>query len=158
MMSKKVRGNWRVLLVDMRVLMRNWKLIGKIRGGKLVSRPFRERLMLAVTAVYGCRYCSWLHTREALRSGIEKEEISALLIGSVNNCPEDEAIALIYAQHWADCDGNPDTEATRRLEQVYGAERAKVIDLILHMNRLGNLFGISWDRFLYRASFGRWGK
>jgi len=132
-MSKKVRGSWRVLLVDMRVLMRNWKLIGKIRGGKLVPRPFRERLMLAVTAVYGCRYCSWLHTREA-------------------------AIALIYAQHWADCDGNPDTEATRRLEQVYGAERAKVIDLILHMNRLGNIFGISWDRFLYRASFGRWGE
>ena len=45
-MSKKVRGSWRVLLVDMRVLMRSWKLIGKIRGGELVPRPFRERLML----------------------------------------------------------------------------------------------------------------
>lgn len=156
-MSKKVHESWRELFVDMRVLMRNWKLIGKVMGGKLVPRPFRERLMLAVTAVYGCRYCSWLHTKEALRSGIEKEEIAALLMGSVNNCPKDEAIALIYAQHWADSDGNPNTEATRRLEQVYGAEKAKVIDLILRMNRLGNLFGTSWDRFLYRASFGRWG-
>ena len=157
-MSKKVYGSWRVLFVDMRFLMKNWKLIGKVMGGEMVPRPLRERLMLAVTAVYGCRYCSWLHTREALRSGIEKEEIAALLVGSVDNCPEDEAIALIYAQHWADYDGNPDTEATRRLEKVYGAEKAKAINLILHMNRLGNLFGTSWDRFLCKASFGRWGK
>ena len=71
-MRKKVHGSWMMLFVDMRFLMRNWKLIGKVMGGKLVPRPFRERLMLAVTAVYGCRYCSWLHTREALRSGISQ--------------------------------------------------------------------------------------
>ena len=81
-----------------------------------------------------------------------------LLVGSVDNCPEEEVVALLYAQHWADSDAKPDTEATRRLEQVYGVEKAKAIDLVLRMIRNGNLTGNTWDRFLNRISFGRWRK
>ena len=139
-------------------ITRNIGMVIRVMTGSIVSRAFRERLMLAVTAVYGCRYCSWLHTGEALRSGIDQEEIAGLLTGSVDNCPQDEAIALLYAQHWADCDAKPDTEAARRVKEAYGAEKAKAIDLILHMNRFGNLSGNSLDRFLHRISFGRWGK
>ena len=114
--------------------------------------------MLAVVSVYGCRYCSWLHTGAALRSGIAEEEIVGLLTGSVDNCPEDEAVAVLYAQHWADSDAKPQPEAVKRLEQTYGTEKAKVINVILRINRLGNLWGNSWDRFLHRVSFSRWGK
>lgn len=45
-----------------------------------------------------------------------------------------------------------------RIEQAYGTEKAKAINLILCMNRIGNLSGISLDRFLHRISFGRWGE
>lgn len=76
----------------------------------------------------------------------------------VDNCPQEEAVALLYAQHWADSNASPDTEATRRLEQAYGAEKAKAINIILRMIRVGNLWGNSWDCFLYRISFGRWGE
>lgn len=143
---------------DVAFLTRNARMVIRLMMGGLVSNDFRERLMLAVTSVYGCRYCSWLHTGEALRSGIAQEEIAGLLVGSVDNCPQDEAIALLYAQHWADCDAKPDPEATRRVEEAYGPEKAKAIDLILHMNRIGNLSGNSLDRFLHRISFGKWGK
>ena len=143
---------------DVWFLTRKIKMVIRVMMGGVLPSAFRERLMLAVTAVYGCRYCSWLHTGEALKSGLEKEEIAGLLIGSVDNCPEDEAIALLYAQHWADSDAKPDPEAVRRLEQTYGTEKAEVINLILRMNRLGNLSGNAWDRLLSRISFGRWGK
>jgi AhpD family alkylhydroperoxidase len=126
--------------------------------GKLISNAFRERLMLSVTSVYGCRYCCWAHTREALRSGIDQKEITVLLTGSVDNCPQEEALALLYAQHWADSNASPDPEATRRLEQAYGVEKAKMINIVLRMIRVGNLWGNSWDCFLYRISFGSWGK
>ena len=139
-------------------LTRNMGMVGRVMRGSIVSHPFRERLMLAVTAVYGCRYCCWLHTGEALRSGLDQEEIAGLLTGSVDNCPEDEAIALLYAQHWADSDAKPDPEAARRVKETYGPEKAKAIELILHMNRFGNLSGNSLDRFLHRISFGKWGK
>jgi len=58
------------------------KRMGRIRDltrKKMLSRAFRERLMLAVTSVYGCRYCNWVHTREALKSGVTQEEVVRLL-------------------------------------------------------------------------------
>jgi len=91
-----------------------------------------------------------------LKSGVTTEEISRLLSGDVDNCPEEEAVAVIYAQHWAESDGQPDPEAVRKLQQTYGVEKAEAIHLMLQMIRLGNLLGNSWDYFLYRISFGKW--
>jgi len=122
----------------------------------LISPVFRERLMLAVTAVEGCRYCSYFHARQAFKSGITPEEISQLLSGDVDNCPEEEAVAVIYAQHWAESDAHPDAEAVRKLQHTYGVEKMEAIQLMLRMIRLGNLLGNSWDYLLYRISFGKW--
>ena len=113
--------------------------------------------MLAVTAVYGCRYCSYFHAKQGLKSGLEKEEAVALLSGSLETCPPEEAVALLYAQHWAESNANPDAEALRRLEDTYGTDKAKAINLLLRMVRVGNLAGNLWDYFLYRLSRGRWG-
>ena len=148
----------RELFADISFLIKNVRDVRRISREKLISSAFRERLMLSVTSVYGCRYCCWAHTREALRSGIDQKEITGLLTGSVDNCPQEEALALLYAQHWADSNASPDPEATRRLEQAYGVEKAKMINIVLRMIRVGNLWGNSWDCFLYRISFGSWGK
>ena len=123
----------------------------------LISQAFRERLMLAVTAVNGCRYCSYFHSRQALRSGIRTEEIRELLAGDVANCPQDEAVAVAYAQHWAESNAHPEPEAVERLRQTYGPGKAEAIHLILRMIRMANLLGNSWDYLIYRISFGRRG-
>ena len=156
--DKMVCGSFKGLLEDLFFLTKNVSSVIKVSMGKLVSTAFRERLMLAVVSVYGCPLCSWLHTGGALRSGIAEEEIVALLIGSVDNCPEDEAVAVLYAQHWADSDAKPEPEAVKGLEQTYGTEKAKVINSILHMNRIGEYSFSVGGLFLYRVSFGRWGK
>ena len=147
----------REFFVDISFLTKNVSNVRRVMREKRIPNAFRERLMLSVTSVDGCRYCCWAHTREALKSGVEEGEIAGLLAGSVDNCPEDEAIALLYAQHWADSDTRPDPEAVGRLEEAYGAEKAEAINLILRMIRVGNLSGNTWDRFLYRLSFGRRG-
>jgi len=113
--------------------------------------------MLAVTAVNGCRYCSYFHAKQALKSGITTGEISKLLSGDVTNCLEEEAMAVIYAQHWAESDAHPDPEAVQGLQQAYGVEKTEAIHLMLRMIRMGNLLGNSWDYLIYRISFGRWG-
>lgn len=46
----------------------------------MLSPAFRERLMLAVTAVNRCRYCSFAHTRMALAAGVSNAEIAQILI------------------------------------------------------------------------------
>ena len=112
--------------------------------------------MLAVTSVEGCRYCSYFHSKLALKSGVSQEEIVKLLSGEVEDCPEEEALAVLYAQHWAESNACPGKEAAERLEETYGQEKAEAIDLMLRMIRLGNLLGNTWDYLLYRISFGKW--
>ena len=126
-------------------------------GGELVSSAFRERLMLAVTAVNGCRYCSYYHAKEAIKAGLPEAELQKLLGGVVDDAPDDELPALLYAQHWAESDANPDLAARQKLVEIYGAERTEAIEMALRMIRMGNLLGNQWDYWLYRLSFGRWG-
>ena len=155
--KKRTYKNPKDLFSDLRSLIRNRSQLRDVARKGLISPAFRERLMLAVTAVNGCRYCSYFHARQALKSGITAGEISNLLSGDVASCPQDEAVAVVYAQHWAEADAHPDPEAVRRLQQTYGREEAEAIHLILRMIRLANLLGNSWDYLIYRISFGRSG-
>lgn len=123
-----------------------------------VSLPFRERLMLVVTEVNGCRYCSYFHAQVASSSGIHEDELRELLAGSIPaGAPAAELPALIYAQHWAERDGQPDGDAERRLREVYGPDQAEAIHIVLRMIRIGNLLGNTGDYWLYRLSFGALG-
>jgi hypothetical protein len=43
---------------DIKFLFKNRKTIKKINNGELINKTFQERLMLAVTGVNNCRYCT----------------------------------------------------------------------------------------------------
>lgn len=155
--SKRTYRSFKEFLADIWFLMRNARKILRMLTRGTISPSFRERLMLAVTAVYRCRYCTWVHTREALRSGLTSEDTAILLSGSVNGCPNDETLAVLYAQHWADTDAKPMPESSNMLVDSYGEEKAQAIYVALRMIRIGNLTGNSWDYLLHRVSFGRLG-
>ena len=127
-------------------------------GGGLVDFAFRERLMLAVTAVNDCRYCSYFHAQEALKANLSETEIQTLLAGTFDDAPEEEIPALLYAQHWAESDAHPDATARQTLIDTYGQEKAESIETVLRMIRIGNLAGNTADYVLYRLSWGRWGQ
>jgi AhpD family alkylhydroperoxidase len=155
--KKRTYKNLRDVFSDLSFPIRNRSRLREVSRKELISPAFRERLMLAVTAVNGCRYCSRFHAKQALKSGITTGEITELLAGDVANCPQDEAVAVVYAQHWAESNTHPDSEAVQRLQQTYGREEAEAIHLILRMIRMANLLGNSWDYLIYRMSFGRKG-
>ena len=79
---KRFYTSAREFSTDILYLARNiWWL--RRRNSLVITSPaFRERLMLAVTAVYGCRYCSYLHAKRGLKSGVDDEEATALLAGN----------------------------------------------------------------------------
>jgi AhpD family alkylhydroperoxidase len=160
-MEKFTRRTYRSLIdfyADMRYILAKRSSLREATRGGLVPYAFRERLMLVVTEVNDCRYCSYFHAQEALKAGILKEELQDLLDGCIpEGSPEEEVPALLYAQHWAESDARPDPEAQLRLLDVYGKDKAGAIQIILRMIRMGNLLGNTWDYWLYRLSFGRWG-
>jgi AhpD family alkylhydroperoxidase len=154
--KKRTYKNIKDFLYDLWFPIRNRKRLREVRNKGLLSPAFQERIMLAVTSVEGCRYCSYFHSKLALKGGVSQEEINKLLSGEVEGCPEEEALAVLYAQHWAESNACPDKEAAERLEETYGPEKAEAINLMLRMIRLGNLLGNTWDYLLYRISFGKW--
>jgi AhpD family alkylhydroperoxidase len=127
--------------------------MGDIRAavrGKRVNRAFSERVMLAVTQVNGCRYCDYGHTRLALQAGVSPEEIEALAAGSFDRSPGEEAIALLFAQHYAECEGHPDPESWQRLIDTYGEDTARDILVYIRMITVGNLYGNTLDALFSR--------
>jgi AhpD family alkylhydroperoxidase len=153
---RRIYCNFGQFWKDTSFVIENRKKIALIMKGNLISPAFRERLMLSVTAVNNCRICSYVHTKQALLSGLSKEETEMLLKGVIDNCPDKEIAALFYAQHWADTDANPDPKAKQKLVETYGKDTAEVIELVLRVIRVGNLVGNTWDYSLYRFSFSRW--
>ncbi|MEA3439781.1 MAG: carboxymuconolactone decarboxylase family protein [Chloroflexota bacterium] len=122
------------------------------RSGR-VSKVFSERIMLAVTNVNQCRYCSYGHTRAALAAGVPEEQIRNLMAGEFDKLPKDEVVALTFAQHYAESGGNPDPEALSRLVDTYGEATAQDILAYIRMITIGNLSGNTLDAFLSRLKF-----
>ena len=108
--------------------------------GLLLKADFRERIMLAVTQVNGCGLCAWAHTREALRAGIDRAEIRQMLAAEFDGVPEGQRTALLFAQHWADTQGQPDAAALAALEAAYPpAERVKIVFAIRTINTMNHM-------------------
>ena len=145
------------LLHDARAIIRGRRQSKGSKSGMVIDVAFRERLMLAVTEVNGCRYCAYAHAKMALTAGLTESDITALAEGDLRGSPPGQIPALLYAQHWAETDADPDPEVRRRVLETYGRSMTDSIELSLSMIRVGNLLGNTWDYLIYRASCGRWG-
>jgi AhpD family alkylhydroperoxidase len=123
---------------------------------KQISKAFVEKIMTVTTAVNGCTYCSWFHAKQALASGIPEEEVANMLeLQFQTHASESEVLALLYAQHFAETNRNPDHEMTRKLFEFYGDKTAKHILLFIRLIFFGNLYGNTWDAVLSRFKGSR---
>jgi AhpD family alkylhydroperoxidase len=155
--NRRIYRRWSELAADVKAVLAQRDRMRALMRGEWIDAAFRERLMLAVTAVNGCRYCSYVHARQALASGMSSADIAALQQGMLAGSPPEELPALLYAQHWAEFNAAPDPVARARVLDQYGPETVAAIELALRTIRIGNLLGNTFDYVLYRLSFGRWG-
>lgn len=156
--KKRTFTGFREFIEEFKFIIENRDRIKKLEKGEIIDAEFRQRLMMAVTEVNGCRYCSYYHSKLALKAGISQEELDSLLSGELNNCPEDQFLALVYAQHWTENKAQPDQEMIDKVKTKYGAEEFETINLAIRMINFGNLSGNSFDFFLYKLSFGLLGQ
>ncbi len=120
------------------------------KKNKQLSQKFIERLMLAVTEVNDCSICSYAHTKMALKSGMDNEEIKNMLSGVMDDVPAEEVAAVMFAQHYADTRGNPTPESWERIIEIYGIPKAKGILGSIRAMMIGNTFGIPWSSLFNR--------
>lgn len=116
-----------------------------------LSPALREKVILATTSVNDCRYCTWVHSRVAAAHGVDLDELRALLAGSELSPSDDrEALAVLYAQHYAEQRGNPDPELTRRLRDAFGEEDSEELLAYIRGICFANLAGNTLDAVLFR--------
>lgn len=142
---------------DVRRVVENMRYVLALSSGSRISAGFRERIMMTVTGVNRCRHCAYGHEFLAMRAGVAKAEIAALLVQDLANSPDDEVPALLYAIHWAESEGHPSAAARSNLEAQYGHDVARQIETAVLLIDIGNRIGNSFDYLLSRMTGGRLG-
>ncbi len=140
-----------ILAGDIKFMVNNFRRIVAIRREERLSHAFTEKIMSVVTAINGCIYCSWFHTREAAAAGMDSSEINDLFqLQFETQADDDELPALKFAQHYAETNRKPDPEATAEFKNYYGIQKAADIGCMIRVIFMGNLLGNTYDAFLSR--------
>lgn len=153
--DKRLYPNPKEFFSDLGYILKRRDKMKALMRGEVIDSQFRERLMMAVTEVNGCRYCAYYHSQQALAAGIDSEELAEISKMSFESSPEEQRAALLYAQHWAESNAHPEPDAWKCMEDAYTAEELEMIELSLHTIRMGNLMGNLADFILFKLSFGR---
>jgi AhpD family alkylhydroperoxidase len=130
--------------------IRTMKYMFKAKKNNELNSKFIERIMLAVTEVNDCEVCSYAHTKRALESGMSSEEIQKLLSGIMEDIPDDEIAAVMFAQHYADTRGKPTLKSWQRIVKIYGISGAQGILGSIRTIMIGNTYGIAGSSFFNR--------
>jgi len=113
--------------------------LGRIPKDERVPPSLTERITLAVSGVNECEYCSWLHSKKALELGFSEKDVENMLRGDLSGLNRAEAAAVLYAQHWADTDGNVSTDARKGLEEFWTEGAVRSIEAFIVSAYFGNL-------------------
>jgi AhpD family alkylhydroperoxidase len=115
------------------------------------SRSLREKVILGVTSVNDCRWCTWLHTGIALRHGVDLDELRSLLgSGTFGTVSDREATAILFAQHFADTLRRPTPAARLALARHFTPYQRLEVMAWIHFIYFTNLSGNSADAWLAR--------
>ena len=148
--TKKI-FNTKSLFKDIIFLLKNTINIIKASKNDQIDEKFIEKIMTVTTAVNGCVYCEWFHAKKAVESGISEKEVKNMLkLQFEADASDFELPALLYAQHYAETNRNPEKEMKNKFYNFYGRETAKHIYLFIRMIFFGNLFGNTWDAVISR--------
>lgn len=136
---------------DLIFLIRNIPAIRTAFRNEKIAKVFVEKIMTVTTAVNGCVYCSWFHAKKAMDSGMSEEAVKNMMeLQFQADAKEFELMGLLYAQHFAETNRQPDADMTSKLFDYYEEKTAKDIILIIRIISFGNLYGNTWDAVFSR--------
>ncbi|SHH17807.1 alkylhydroperoxidase AhpD family core domain-containing protein [Anaerosphaera aminiphila DSM 21120] len=118
----------------------------------VLTQSFKSKIMLATTEVNGCAMCSYKHTEIALESGVDQKEIQSLLNSVMSDIPEEERVAILFAQYYADNRGVISDSSWNEVVSEYGEEKALAILAAIQIIMAGNTYGIPMGSLLSRIN------
>jgi AhpD family alkylhydroperoxidase len=116
-----------------------------------IDPGFREELMLAVSKLNDCRYCSWGHHEWAQISGVSNDELAQLEQLDPSGFDRRKWVAISYVRALVKGDfRRVQPELRRAMQHKYGPREIRQIELIARIMDIGNRGSNTWDAMLSR--------
>ena|GEM_PF-1942180 len=116
-----------------------------------IEAGFREELMLAVSTLNDCKYCSWGHHEWAHAAGISDEELDHIEHGDPDGIERAKWVAISYVVNFVSSEYKdvPD-ELAQEMQSNYTANEIKEIELVARIMDIANRGANTWDAMLSR--------
>lgn len=138
--------NLKIFLQQSYFLFINFGQLKDAFKSKQINSSFRERIMLSVTQVNKCVFCSYGHTKAALAAGIPDTEINQILGANFTSVPQNQKIAICFAQYYAQ-NNKVGFSYTKTLINYYGKNDARHIVTFSRFMVFCNLCGNTIEAF-----------
>ena len=111
----------------------------------------RESVMIAVSEVNACRWCSYAHQTWGREVGLDEADVARLADGEVALSDSRQAAAVAYAQERAEAAFAPVPEhLIVRLRTVFDEQDADRVEVVARLMHQANMAGNSVDALLAR--------
>ncbi len=137
--ATQLAGRLASLLPELGAMYRVW-LKGEVDAG------FREELMLAVSQLNGCIYCSWGHYEWAQISGVSNEELARLEQLDPTGFDRRKWVAISYVRALVKENFvRVQPQLRRAMQHKYSAREIRNIELIANVMDVGNRGSNTFD-------------
>lgn len=111
-----------------------------------IDPGFREELMLAVSKLNDCRYCSWGHHEWANIAGVPEEELASVEQMDPAHFDRRKWIAISFARELVSARfGRISKDLMQEMKANYSAREIREIILIAKIMDIGNRGANTWD-------------
>ncbi len=140
----------KLYITDLFFICSNFFRIIKVSREKEI-RELMDKILLVVTGINNCKYCTWIDAKIALNDGIDKENVLHILRQNFHtDANKKELPALIYAQNFTETNRHPEAKIVKNLYNTYGEETADKVKLAVRVVTFGNMYFNTWLAVLSR--------
>lgn len=120
-----------------------------------IDPGFREQLMLAVSELNHCRYCTWAHHEWAQMVGVSDEELAHVEQMNPTGFDRRKWLAISYVRALVSANfGRVDHALVREMNAKYTPMEIKEIEIVARIMDIGNRGANTWDALLSRMRGG----
>lgn len=120
-----------------------------------IDPGFREELMLAVSELNQCRYCTWAHHEWAQMVGVSDDELAHIEQLDPTGFDRKKWLAISYVRALVSANFGPIDEAlVFEMQASYSTQEIKEIDIVARIMDIANRSANTWDALLSRLRGG----
>ena len=120
-----------------------------------IDPGFREELMLAVSELNHCRYCTWAHHEWAHMVGVSDDELAHVEQMDPTGFDRRKWLAISYVRALVSANFGPvDKALVREMKAKYTPVEIEEIEVVARIMDIGNRGANTWDAFVSRLRGG----